>query len=245
MKENIKFNLKLEQYKLEELSESSIESIKLNSDEKEYLDYIEEDNKDFFEKFDISNLAMNTKSKLDNKKIIKFPIKTITALVSVAACLILTLNILPLVNNNNPEIIYLKGSENLNIYLKTKDSISKLKNLDIIDDKSQLQLTYRSNNRYGVIFSVDGLNNITYHYPEQFNQITNLELGKEITLPTSYTLDNAPFFEKFYFISTDSSLDIKYLRDSISNIKVSGGRIVKELDLTKKYKITDITLLKE
>ena len=242
MENNKKFNLKLEQYVLGENSEPLI----LNDQDRIDINYIEEDNAEFFKKFNVSELSKETEKRYNKEnKIVKFPVKLLTTLATAAACFIFAINILPNFNSMDNEIIYLKGSRELNIYLKNSDKIDKLKNLDKVFRNDQLQLTYKTKESFGVIFSVDGLNNITFHFPENNYESTRLEIGKEVNLPTSYTLDNAPFFEKFYMITKDESFDFNYIKDRITLIKVENGKIVKDLTLTKKYSIETVTLLKD
>jgi len=244
MSDEKKFNLRLEQYKLNELKEG--ESNVISPEDSEYLEYIENDNNDFFNKFDIDTLVKETKEKSEKSAIITpFPSRVLKTVVAAAACFIIAFNILPGLKNDDKEIIYLKGSQQINIYLKDRDKIDKLRDMDRVFKNDQLQITYKSNNQYGVIFSVDGLNNITFHYPEEQFSSTKLDIGKEVTLPTSYTLDSAPFFEKFYLITSDKSFDFSMVRDATLDISVSNGKIVSEIKLPRKYKIDTITLLKD
>lgn len=268
MADKRKFNLKLEKYLLNELSSQEMKKIENNPLENEYIDYLKNDNEEFFKKFDIKELARETEKKASVKaKIIKFPVKTISTIAAAAACFILTINLLPNLGNNkiDEEIILLKGSkdtkntdkeidrdaikikytQNINIYLKTDSQIEKLNDLDMVKENDQLQLTYISNDKYGIIVSVDGLNNITYHYPESFNNSTSMEIGKEVSLPTSYTLDNAPYFEKFYIITSKDSFDLNLVNNKVTDIKVSDGTITEDLILPEEYTINSITLLKE
>ncbi len=244
MSDDRKFNLRLEQYKLKELQNGDITT--LNHEDKEYLEYIEESDKDFFNKFDIDTLVKETKSKSEETaKITSFPSRTLKTLVAAAACFIIAFNILPGLKNEDKEIIYLKGSQQINIYLKDRDNVDKLRNMDSVYQNDQLQITYNSINQYGIIFSVDGLNNITFHFPEELFSTTKLDIGKEVTLPTSYTLDSAPYFEKFYLITADKSFDFRMVRDATLDITVSNGKIVSEIKLPRDYKIDTITLLKD
>ncbi len=245
MEDTKRFNLKLEQLVLDELTDNTI--LELNSSEKEYIDYIKVDNEDFFNKFDIKALVEETREKVNSdRKIIKFPVKTVSTLVAAAACFIITLNVLPSTNfMAEKEVIYLKGAQDINVYLKDSDNIDQLKNLDKVYENDQLQITYMSKNNYGIIFSIDGLNNITFHYPEGNYSSTKLDIGKEVTLPTSYTLDSAPYFEKFYMITAEKSFDIDMVKKQIMNMKVSEGKISDDVKLPKKYKIDSITLLKD
>ncbi|QEN06159.1 hypothetical protein EW093_16180 [Thiospirochaeta perfilievii] len=238
-----KFNLRLEQYKLDDLKNKKID---LNESDKEYLDYIESSNKNFFEKFNISELAEETKTRLDNSpSIVKFPKKVVTGLLTAAACLILVFNILPTADSKDSDDILLKGSEQINIYLKDMDKIEKLRDLDRVYENDQLQITYKTSDNFGIIFSVDGLNNITFHYPEEVFSSTKLDIGKEVTLPSSYTLDAAPYFEKFYLVTSNSSFDFSFVRNATLDIKIDQGKIVTDLELPSKYNIKTITLLKE
>lgn len=248
MADKRKFNLKLEKYLLNELSPEEMNKIESNPIENEYIDYLKKDNEDFFNKFDIKKLAEETEKKASEKaKIIKFPVKTISTIAAAAACFILTINLLPNIINNKveEEVILLKGSQSLYIYLKTDDKVEKLKDLDKVKESDQLQITYQSKDNYGIIFSVDGLNNITYHYPESFNNSTSMEIGKEVSLPTSYILDNAPYFEKFYMITSKESFDLNLVNNKVTEIKVSDGKITEDLMLPAEYTIKSITLLKE
>lgn len=248
MADKRKFNLKLEKYLLNELSPEEMDKIENNPVENEYIDYLKKDNEDFFNKFDIKKLAKDAESKASEKSnIIKFPVKTITTIAAAAACFILTINILPNLGQNSveEEVIFLKGAQTLNIYLKTDDDIKKLDNLNKVKERDQLQITYNSKDKYGIIFSVDGLNNITYHYPEYFNNSTSMDIGKEISLPTSYILDNAPYFEKFYMVTSKDSFDLNLVNNKVTDIKVVDGAIVEDLMLPSDYTVYTVTLLKE
>lgn len=244
MSNNKRFNLRLEQYKLDESPNDDSEL--LSNQDREYLEHIEKSNSDFFDKFNINDLVKETEIRVEKKgKIISFPKKTISTLIAAAACFIIAFNIFPGLNSRDKEIIYLKGSQQINIYLKDRDNIDQLRDMDRVYKNDKLQITYRSNNNYGVIFSVDGLNNVTFHYPEESFSTTKLDIGKEVTLPTSYILDSAPHFEKFYLITADKSFDFNLVREATLNISVNGGKIISEIELPKKYTIDSITLLKD
>lgn len=241
---NKRFNLRLEQYILNELPEKEKNKIKLDKNNNDYIDNAKKDNDDFFKKFNVEKLVKDTENLVNNNtKTIKFPSKSITTLVA-AACLIISINLLPDFSKNR-EIIYLKGSQKISIYLKDSNLVDKLKNMDKVYENNKLQITYRSQNSYGIIFSVDGLNNITFHYPETIYSSTKLDIGKEVTLPTSYTLDSAPYFEKFYLITSEKSFDANIVREAAMDIKITNGRIDKDIELPLKYNIDTMMLIKD
>lgn len=238
---NKEFNLKLEQHYLDELS-TDIKIDTESNESKEYIDYIEKDNSDFFKKFDIKKLAQDAEDRVNDRKILKFPTKIVSSLAA-AACFIFVVGLFQ--TDNDKEIILLKGRQVINIYKRSSDDIVKLKNRDSVSEWDQLQITYRTANSYGVIFSIDGLNNITFHYPEEEHSTNNMDIGKEVTLPSSYTLDNAPYFETFYLITSDKSFNITEVRDAIYKLRVIDGKINSELELPAQYTIDKIMLIKE
>lgn len=242
---NDEFNLKLEQYILGELSQEEMKKIESVPKNLEYINKLKSDNSDFFNKFDVDSLVSQTQQKVNESKIIKFPTKVITAITAVAACFILTLNIIPGLLNKNEEIIYLKGRNKIHIYKKIGDEVQKLNNLDLVKENDQLQISYSTKEGYGIIFSVDGLNNITFHYPENLKSSKSLDIGSEIILPSSYTLDNAPYFEKFYLVTSKDSFDFEFVKRSILNISSENGIINKDLVLPENYTIKSLMLLKE
>lgn len=241
-----KFNLKLEQYVLGELPPEEMKEIEKNPQYMAQIEAIESSNKDFFNKFNIDDLVSNTKEKVNESKIIKFPSKAVTAITAIAACFILTINILPgILGKGNEEVIYLKGRNKIEVYKKVGDEIEKLMNLDTVKENDQLQLSYSSNDQYGIIFSIDGLNNLTFHYPEDYATSRSLDIGSSIIVPSSYTLDNAPHFEKFYLVTSKDSFDFDYVKRAILNIATENGIITKDLELPENYTIKTLMLLKE
>jgi hypothetical protein len=65
-----------------------------------------------------------------------------------------------------------------------------------------LQLAYTAGSaRYGVIVSVDGRGVVTQHLPVDTSAPAPLSPAGETALPRSYELDDAPGFERFFFIT--------------------------------------------
>jgi anti-sigma factor RsiW len=72
-----------------------------------------------------------------------------------------------------------------------------------------LQLHYVSaGRRFGVVLSVDGRGEVTLHLSEGRAAAVALQPGGEISLPQAYQLDDAPKFERFFFITSDSPVDV-------------------------------------
>ncbi len=70
---------------------------------------------------------------------------------------------------------------------------------------------------YGAIASIDGRGSVTLHYPATAQAPTALERGPT-ALKYGYQLDDAPAFERFYFITSSAPIDIDSLLDELHQI---------------------------
>ncbi len=67
-----------------------------------------------------------------------------------------------------------------------------------------LQIAYIAGGRkYGMIFSIDGNGAVNYHLPVGKAYPVKLKARGEHVLPQAYQLDDAPDFERFFFLSSD------------------------------------------
>jgi hypothetical protein len=73
-----------------------------------------------------------------------------------------------------------------------------------------LQLAYRSRaGGYGVLLSVDGAGKVTLHWPDrQDGDAAALKAARETPLPSSYELDDAPAFERFFLVRADTPFSV-------------------------------------
>lgn len=140
-----------------------------------------------------------------------------------------------------------KGSSNIFVYKKSGDSALRLKNKAKVSEGDIIQISYvASGAKFGAIVSIDGNGYLTQHYPESGIEAFELDNQGEIPLDFSYQLDDAPDFERFVFITSDSQFDISSLMDFVENTnKISS---LKDENLSKylpqDVKIKEILLLK-
>lgn len=79
-----------------------------------------------------------------------------------------------------------------------------------------LQIAYRNPGyRHGTIFSVDGRHNITLHFPARASDDSRLAGPGLVLLPYAYCLDNAPGYENFLFVASDSPFDIQAVLEAV------------------------------
>jgi hypothetical protein len=98
-------------------------------------------------------------------------------------------------------------------FLKTAGGARELAPGTLVGRGDVIQLGYTAAEaRYGVIFSVDGRGTITWHLPAGFSgsprSAPALERSGRVMLPTAYELDDAPGFERFFFVSSDRPFEI-------------------------------------
>jgi hypothetical protein len=93
-----------------------------------------------------------------------------------------------------------------------------------------LQIAYVAGEAgYGVIFSIDGRGTVTFHYPRLPGTSTSapaaeaveappLEPGGKTALPTSYQLDDAPGFERFFFVTSAEPFELASIWQAASRL---------------------------
>jgi hypothetical protein len=94
------------------------------------------------------------------------------------------------------------------IYKKTDAGNVILKDNDTVRAGDLLQLAYvPAGRKYGMILSIDGNGLVTPHYPADGQGLTRLKQKPSVLLPNSYELDQAPDFERFFFITSSSAIE--------------------------------------
>jgi hypothetical protein len=116
----------------------------------------------------------------------------------------------------------IKGTETIDVskphilvHRKANDTVELLESGDKASAGDLLQIAYMSvGATYGVILSIDGRGVVTLHYPESEDKEPILDQDKKTLLPTSYELDDAPDFERFFFITSKSIIDVQTILKS-------------------------------
>lgn len=100
------------------------------------------------------------------------------------------------------------GNSILHVFRKTPQGQEEITSGQVARQGDVIQLQYvAASMHYGMIFSVDGNGVLTMHMSQK-NGAVELTQGTAVTLDYAYELDDAPRFEKFYFISRDSSFNV-------------------------------------
>jgi hypothetical protein len=91
----------------------------------------------------------------------------------------------------------------LEIWRQTGGKAEVLKPGSTVHAFDSLQIAYLAAGRtYGMIVSLDGRGRLTLHFPDSFNAEPVLDQGAPTVLGFAYQLDDAPRFERFFFVTS-------------------------------------------
>jgi hypothetical protein len=108
-----------------------------------------------------------------------------------------------------------------------------------------LQIRYAAGGaRFGVVFSVDGNHVVTRHWPEDGNQAAELQSGGLVALPYAYELDDAPDYERFFFVTSGDPFAISALESAIQTL-LRGEPKSDPLDLPEELEQASFSVSKE
>lgn len=97
---------------------------------------------------------------------------------------------------------------------------------------------------HGVVVSIDGRGTVTLHHPIDPSAETALSSGERM-LPEGYELDDAPEFERFFFVTTDGPTDVSTVMHAAEALAASGLSRDAALSLPKPYAQTSVMVRKE
>ncbi len=91
-----------------------------------------------------------------------------------------------------------------------------------------LQLSYVSaGRRYGAVLSIDGRGAVTLHAPETSTGPLELK-GGTVSLASAYELDDAPAFERFFFVTSEEPFDVNAVLESARALARDSGAARRE-----------------
>ena len=253
----------LEQYALGELPPERIQTLD-HPDTAYRLIELEESNKEILSHYSPEEMSRKITERLSGKEAeVHRPRFSLRPVLPVAAAAFLALGlILPLIFSGAPEKnavaapgdtlieegVRLKGLEpGLHIYRKNGETVELMQNANTVQNYDLLQMSYiAAGKKYGMIFSIDGNGFVTLHYPDFTGASPELQPQGEIPLDFSYQLDDAPGFERFFFVTSDSYFSVDAVLESASRLASSGpAAINNQLDVPKVCDTLSLLLLKE
>lgn len=122
------------------------------------------------------------------------------------------------------ETTRLKGLEpHVVVHRQTEGEAERLTSGALAQAGDTLQVGYvAGGHAHGVVLSIDGAGVVTLHHPE-FATLPAVIGGEGRTdLPFAYTLDDAPGFERFVFVSAESAIDVDGVLAAARKVAASG-----------------------
>jgi len=256
----------LERYLLGELPPSRMEEIaKLvqeNPDIKKEIDYLEQANAEILRQHPpetmlpgiLKQYEENMRQAQIREKTRSVRLKRLIYAAPVLACAFILLFVVFFNNGTTPDSTRIKGEESLDftktqiiIYRKSDSEIELLKNGDPAKAGDLLQLAYvPAGKTFGVIFSIDGSGTITLHHPESKDDSSVLKQEKKNLLLSSYELDNAPDFERFFFITAMEEIEVQSIMNKAEELALSSASAkTKNLELPESFSQFSVLLKKE
>ena len=116
----------------------------------------------------------------------------------------------PVALAETPSDTRIKGLDaRMEVWKKTEAGIVQLQDLDEAREGDEIQLRYAVPEKcYGLLFSMDGNGALTLHMGDG-EKAVELAPGKMNSLPFAYKLDDAPYFEKFFFVTSPKEFAVE------------------------------------
>lgn len=116
------------------------------------------------------------------------------------------------VDDGDGDGVRVKGRARLTAFRQVGDQAEQLAPDALCQAGDVIQLRYNAGGkRYGMIASLDGAGVVTLHYPATEDAPPEAtKLAPQTTaLPSSYALDDAPRFERFFFLTANEPIDLQ------------------------------------
>ena len=167
-------------------------------------------------------------------------------LVAVAAVVVLVAP--PLLGPGDEATDRIKGLEPaLVMFRKTPEGSEPLRDRAVVRTGDLIRIGYRAAGQaWGLILSVDGRGVVTRHLPREGARAARLSTEAQVLLDVAYELDDAPRWERFYFVTGSAPFDVAPVIDAARRAEPPGGAGAPPvLPLGLKVKQSSVLLIKE
>ena len=131
----------------------------------------------------------------------------------------------------------------LNVYHVAGYEMQLLGDSSVVSAGDTLQIAYVAiKAEYGVIVSKDGNGTVTLHYPDSSLLPDTLKQSEEMFVH-AYVLDDAPGYERFYFITGNTPIDVQEVLKVAKRTNTNNDSMM-NLELPQRYRQYAITFWK-
>ncbi len=230
---------KLERFRLDELPEEEMRSIQKALDEdpdlRARLKALEGSDREIHESYPADWVARRVARRLERRGVPSISWGGVGPRLVLAAVMLLAVvfsiylpgpEVPPAWDRKGMDGIRLKGVKpDLLLYRKRASEVEQLADSSMAYAGDLIQVFYRAAGKpFGVIVSVDGRGTVTRHLPASGTRAVRLMQGDPVPLDYSYELDDAPKWERFYFLTADTSFDVRDVtraaKDGLDSLRV-------------------------
>ena len=112
----------------------------------------------------------------------------------------------------------------LTLYRQTAAGSETLADGAIAHTGDVIRVGYRAAGRtHGIILSVDGQGTVTMHLPSDGDRAAPLARGSTVLLDHAYELDDAPLWERFYFVTGETPFSVAPVLDAARRAATNPG----------------------
>lgn len=134
----------------------------------------------------------------------------------------------------------------LTVYRRTAQGSEKLADGALARTGDFVRIGYLAAGRdHGVILSIDGRGVVTRHLPIEGDRSVALLNDGPVLLDDAYELDDAPAWERFYFVTADQAFDIAPVLEAARRAAAATPRNPPSLSLSRGFRQSTFTLQKE
>jgi hypothetical protein len=134
----------------------------------------------------------------------------------------------------------------LTFYRRTANGSETLADGAVAHTGDLLRVGYRAAGRaYGVIVSVDGRRHVTLHLPSHGDRAAPLKHEPTVLLDDAYELDDAPLWERFYFVTSDEPFTVQSVLAAAEQAARTPGTPPATLALPHAFEQSTFSLQKE
>ena len=134
----------------------------------------------------------------------------------------------------------------LAVYRKTAEGSETLADGAVAHTGDLIRIGYHAAGRqYGVIVSIDGRGGVTLHLPPDGDRAATLDREATVLLDQAYELDDAPRWERFYFVTSDAPFATALVLDAARRAASPQGQPPRELALPRGLEQSTFSLQKE
>lgn len=138
-----------------------------------------------------------------------------------------------------------KGAPALHVFRVTDAGAQKLDPEMSAHAGDRLQVSYvAADARYGMVLSIDGRGTVTVHLPLAGAEAAPLSKEGDTTLGSSYALDDAPAYERFFLVTSDQPFPVSAVTAAANQLARGGQAESAALSLPSTFDQTSFLVLK-